>query len=234
MLYGDLDAESTEIVATALDAEIEALARPDDDRPLPERRADALVSMCRQYLAGRDDGAGPRRGRTHVSVVADIGALTGITDDLLAQVVRKPRTSASSHKRHSNDSSATARSAASSWTARARSSTSDGPPAPSTPRNGTRSSPATGTAPTPAAPAGPPTATPTTSSTGPKADPPTSPTSNSSAGNTTENNTSATRPANHDRPPRHRLTVNNGHDRRRRRQPAHATLRTPAMTPRTV
>src|SRR5258707_1381653 len=48
------------------------------------RRAEALVSMCRRYLAGRDDGAGPRRGRTHVSLVADIGASIGISDDLLA------------------------------------------------------------------------------------------------------------------------------------------------------
>jgi hypothetical protein len=86
-LSGDLDAESTEIVATALDAEIEALAppknEPRDRRPLPERRADALIAICRLYLAGRTDGPGPRRGRTHVSLVADIGALTGITDDLL-------------------------------------------------------------------------------------------------------------------------------------------------------
>ncbi len=89
-LSGDLDAESTEIVATALDAELEALAPPDgeprDRRPIPERRADALVSIAKQYLAGRTDGPGSRRGRTHVSVIADIGALTGITDDLLAKM----------------------------------------------------------------------------------------------------------------------------------------------------
>jgi hypothetical protein len=84
VLNGDLDAESTEIVATAFDAEIAALRRPDDDRPLSRRRAEALVSMCRGYLAARDDGAGPRRGRTHVSLVADLGQITGITDDLLA------------------------------------------------------------------------------------------------------------------------------------------------------
>ena len=66
-------------------AEIEASAPRDrsDRRPIPQRRADALVSICKQYLAGRDDGPGPRRGRTHVSVVADIGALAGITDDFL-------------------------------------------------------------------------------------------------------------------------------------------------------
>jgi hypothetical protein len=84
VLNGDLDAESTEIVATAFDAEIAALRRTDDDRPMAARRAEAVVSLCRQYLAARADGAGPRRGRTHVSVVADIGAITGITDDLLA------------------------------------------------------------------------------------------------------------------------------------------------------
>jgi hypothetical protein len=85
-LRGDLDAESTEIVATALDAELEALKQADDHRPIPERRADALVSIARQYLAARTDGPGTRRGRTHVSLVADIGALTGITDDLLEAV----------------------------------------------------------------------------------------------------------------------------------------------------
>src|SRR5207247_1688223 len=75
---------STEIVATAFDAEIAALRRPDDDRPMSRRRAEALVSMFRSYLAARDDGAGPRRGRTHVSLVADIGESIGISDDLLA------------------------------------------------------------------------------------------------------------------------------------------------------
>jgi hypothetical protein len=85
VLSGDLDAESTEIVATALDAEIEALYPRDraDRPPIPQRRADALVAICRLYLATRTDGPGPRRGRTHVGVIADIGALTGITDDLL-------------------------------------------------------------------------------------------------------------------------------------------------------
>ena len=86
-LSGDLDAESTEIVATALDAEIEALdpgAAERDRRPIPERRADALVAICRLYLASREQEIGPRRGLPHVSIVADIGALTGITDDLLA------------------------------------------------------------------------------------------------------------------------------------------------------
>jgi hypothetical protein len=86
-LSGDLDAESAEIVATALDAEIEALApprgEPRDRRPIPQRRADALISICKLYLAARTDGPGPRRGRTHVGVIADIGALTGITDELL-------------------------------------------------------------------------------------------------------------------------------------------------------
>jgi Domain of unknown function (DUF222)/HNH endonuclease len=88
VLSGDLDAESTEIVATALDAELEARAPPDEEprdrRPIPQRRADALVAICRLYMASRTDGPGPRRGRTHVSVVADVGALTGITDELLA------------------------------------------------------------------------------------------------------------------------------------------------------
>jgi len=89
VLNGDLDAEATEIVATAFDAEIAALRRDrdnddDDRRPLPGRRAEALVSMCRAYLAARADGSGGRRGRTHVSVVVDLDELTGLTDDLLA------------------------------------------------------------------------------------------------------------------------------------------------------
>jgi hypothetical protein len=47
------DAESSEVVATALDAEVEALNRADerDRRPIPERRAAALVAICRLYLA---------------------------------------------------------------------------------------------------------------------------------------------------------------------------------------
>jgi len=90
-LSGDLDAESTEIVATALDAEIEARHRDGEPgrRPIPERRAEALVAICRLYLAGRADGPGPRRGRTHVSVIIDVGALTGVTDDLLADLRRE-------------------------------------------------------------------------------------------------------------------------------------------------
>jgi hypothetical protein len=84
-LSGDLDAETAEIVATALDAEIEKLyPRDSDDRPpIPQRRADALASICKQYLAGRTDGPGSRRGRTQVNIVADIRALTGIPDDVL-------------------------------------------------------------------------------------------------------------------------------------------------------
>jgi hypothetical protein len=88
VLTGDLDAESTEIVASALDAQIEALANPDDHdrRPIAERRADALVAICRRSLASHPHDTGPRRGLPHVSVVADIGALTGTTDDLLAEL----------------------------------------------------------------------------------------------------------------------------------------------------
>lgn len=87
VLNGDLDPESTEIVTTALDAEIMALANnPRARRPTPRRRADALTSICQQYLAARVRGDGPRRARTHVGVVADIGAITGITDDLLADM----------------------------------------------------------------------------------------------------------------------------------------------------
>ena len=87
VLAGDLDAESTEIVATALDAEIMALGFEDGAPAMPQRRAEALVSVCRQYLAAHDDGStGGRRGLPHLSVVADIGAITGITDDLLAAV----------------------------------------------------------------------------------------------------------------------------------------------------
>src|SRR5262249_9762131 len=77
--------ESTEIVATALDAEIEALRSPDDERrPTPGLRAEALVSICTQYMARRADAPGPRRGRTHVSIVADLGTITRITDVGLA------------------------------------------------------------------------------------------------------------------------------------------------------
>jgi hypothetical protein len=88
VLSGGLDAESTEIVASALDAQMEALEGDDerDRRPIAQRRADALVAICRLSLADRPGDSGPRRGLPHVSVIVDIGTLTGITDDLLTEL----------------------------------------------------------------------------------------------------------------------------------------------------
>jgi hypothetical protein len=125
-------------------------------------------------------------------VIADIGALTGITDELLTalrvEAAHVGQLSQATLERLTCD-------------CKISRILMDGPSQVLNVGRATRTVPtaqwnalvaATTTAPTPAAPAHPPTATPTTSSTGHAADPPTSPTSACSAGNTTENNTSST------------------------------------------
>jgi hypothetical protein len=72
ILNGSLDAEATEIVQTALDAEMEVLRRKADPRTTPQLRADALASICRWYLASRGESEARGRGQTHLSVIVDI------------------------------------------------------------------------------------------------------------------------------------------------------------------
>ena len=75
VLNGSFDTEVTDLALTALDAEMEALRRPQDTRPWPQRRAEAFESICRQYLAGRGSSAARGRGQTQVSVVWDLSSI---------------------------------------------------------------------------------------------------------------------------------------------------------------
>jgi hypothetical protein len=84
--HGTFDAESGEIIATALEAEIEALDHDGETRARPHRRADALTSICRWYLAEHDGASKRRRNQTRVSVVVDLTELTGTDTMLLADV----------------------------------------------------------------------------------------------------------------------------------------------------
>ena len=73
---GRLDPEGTEVVCTALDAEMQRDRRSDETRTAEQRRHDALVNICRSTLAGT--AAGPtRRSRPHVTVVVDLERLEG-------------------------------------------------------------------------------------------------------------------------------------------------------------
>ena len=75
MVDGLLDREGGATVATALRRRAESLD-PDDDRTAAQRRADALVDICRDYL---DHGDTPVSGgeRPHLLVIADLESLEG-------------------------------------------------------------------------------------------------------------------------------------------------------------
>jgi hypothetical protein len=76
-LDADLDRESGAIVAAAIGALAEpGNLAPDDDRTPPQRRADALVDMCRDHL---DHGDAPVSGgeKPHITVVVDLETLEG-------------------------------------------------------------------------------------------------------------------------------------------------------------
>ena len=77
--HGSFDPESGDIIATALAAEMAVLRATHDERPAPQRRAEALTSICRWYLAQTDDGTQRRRGQPHLNVICDLNALQGIT-----------------------------------------------------------------------------------------------------------------------------------------------------------
>ena len=84
MLNGSFDPELTDLALTALDAEIEALKIKGDRRQLPERRAEAFASICRQYLNSRGDSTARGRGQTHVSVVWDLAGFEGSDPEIAA------------------------------------------------------------------------------------------------------------------------------------------------------
>jgi len=76
---GDLDPESGEVVLSALRGCLDSERRRkdrDDHRTQPQRRADALAEVCRQWL---DASAGPAAGseRPHVAVIVDLRSLVG-------------------------------------------------------------------------------------------------------------------------------------------------------------
>src|SRR5712692_950319 len=71
-LDGLLDAEGGAILRTALDARM--LPGKDDDRTPGQRRADALVELCRRKTGGSATGAGPR---PHLVIRASLDTLPG-------------------------------------------------------------------------------------------------------------------------------------------------------------
>ena len=79
--------ETGEMIMAALDA-IEAKLHPQGDgRHRSARQAEALVEICRQSLAHDHTKARKaRRGRPHMSVVADLQTLQGQHPDLIAAV----------------------------------------------------------------------------------------------------------------------------------------------------
>jgi Domain of unknown function (DUF222) len=87
ILNGSLDAELTDLVQTALDAEMEALRQKAETRTAPQLRAAALESIARGYLSARGDSTARGRGRTNVNIVYDIGGLD-ISDPALAALAR--------------------------------------------------------------------------------------------------------------------------------------------------
>ena len=76
---GELDPESGQTVITALRSVQDAGARVDTDREAttpPQRRADALVELCRTHL-DRTDRASVAGERPHVVVTMDLEAIRG-------------------------------------------------------------------------------------------------------------------------------------------------------------
>src|SRR6267143_2073316 len=72
-LDGLLDAEGGAILRTALNAGM--LPGKDDDRTPGQRRADALVDLCRRQPGGSADGSGPR---PHLVIRASLDTLLGM------------------------------------------------------------------------------------------------------------------------------------------------------------
>ncbi|TME46036.1 MAG: DUF222 domain-containing protein [Chloroflexi bacterium] len=71
-LDGLLDAEAGAIVRSSVNARM--LPGKGDDRTPEQRRADALVEVCRRPGAGSSDGSGPR---AHLIIRATVGTLLG-------------------------------------------------------------------------------------------------------------------------------------------------------------
>jgi hypothetical protein len=87
ILDGLLDPEGTEIVLTALDATMEHDRDPHDTRTTAQRRADALVDLCRVGLAHAQTGPG-RRNPPQISAVADLELIEDRPGPALVEQVR--------------------------------------------------------------------------------------------------------------------------------------------------
>jgi hypothetical protein len=86
ILNGSLDAELSRLVMCAFDAEMYALKLKGDTRTTPQRRAEALESICRRTLAHHDDGTTRRRGHPHMIFVRDVNELDNEHPDLVATI----------------------------------------------------------------------------------------------------------------------------------------------------
>ena len=87
VLDGSLDAESGELVMTALDAMRARLHPRDDRRPRSTRDAEALVEICRQSLThDHTHMSRRRRGRPHLTAVVDLRSLEADHPDLVAGI----------------------------------------------------------------------------------------------------------------------------------------------------
>jgi len=76
ILDGCLAADQAEIVLTAIDAEMDRDRNANETRNPAQRRADALVSLCRRSLDHGQLG-GSRRARPHLTIVVDLERLDG-------------------------------------------------------------------------------------------------------------------------------------------------------------
>jgi 5-methylcytosine-specific restriction protein A len=79
VLDGRLAADQAEIVMTAIDEEIDRARNVNETRNPAQRRADALVSICRRSLDNGELG-GSRKARPHLTVVVDLERLDGTAD----------------------------------------------------------------------------------------------------------------------------------------------------------
>ena len=86
VLNGSLDPELTDLALTAFDAEMEVLRQKGETRTTPQLRAEALASICRQYLASRGRSSARGRGQTHVSAVVDIAVFEKELPDVVAAI----------------------------------------------------------------------------------------------------------------------------------------------------
>ena len=76
ILDGRLAADQAEIVMTAIDAELERDRQANETRNPVQRRADALVNICRRALDNGEVG-GSRKVRPHLMTIADLERLDG-------------------------------------------------------------------------------------------------------------------------------------------------------------